>query len=398
MTFVILATVNSEDAVFNNRVSLEMEEFLGKYAQDRTANLPNSVYIKGFIGKAGLSEKQIEMVRNKPDGLHEYEDLDFHVGIASLPGQSEKLYLFYDTGKLEVHEERLLKAITLMIVFMLFFMVMAVALSYFVAGKAIKPVIALADIVRGSEPATPSTGFSKTFYHDEIGFLAQTLEQYLIRMGQTIQAEKRFASDVSHELRTPVTTIKGAAEVIRRSAKSIDTSIDRPLARIERAVKDMENLIETFLTLSRIREHLPDNETFAVYPVIHEIVEQNAYLLYNKSVEVSVDGQKDQTVSAPPVFFKVVISNLLRNAFQYTSNGEINVEIAEHRIQIKDTGTGMIRENSLTPSEKTDDAVYQGYGIGLSIVQRLCDKAGWNLEIHNRPVGGTSVRLFLGPS
>ncbi|GKT30193.1 HAMP domain-containing histidine kinase, partial [Aduncisulcus paluster] len=66
-----------------------------------------------------------------------------------------------------------------------------------------------------------------------------------------IKREKDFTRDVSHELRTPLSVIKGALELIRLSHSSKSPEMQKPLGRIERSVKDMEETIETLLWIAR---------------------------------------------------------------------------------------------------------------------------------------------------
>jgi signal transduction histidine kinase len=392
--FVLITLVSSEDAVFNHRVSLEINDFLNRYETDRNALLPSSAYINGYIGTKRLSDQQKRVIENKPDSVFEYQKLDLHVGIASLPDTHEKLYVFYNTETLEIHENRMKKVIPLMGVSIVFFLGLAIIFSVSVSNKVLQPVIWLADIIRASDPLTSRTGFSKNFYHDEIGFLAQTLERYIAVMDQAIEEEKRFASDVSHELRTPVTTVKGALDVMKRKTDISESKILRPIARIDRAVKDMENLIETFLTLSRIKGYLPEKENFQVFPVIQDIIDQNRYILHNKNVDVKINGPNDLTIFASAVFYKIVVSNLIRNAFQYTQKGAIAIDIQPNCIYVKDTGSGFSFPNhSQLKDGFSENTGGQGFGIGLSIVKRLCDKAGWHLEVSRQKEGGTRVCL-----
>ncbi len=392
--YVIMTLMGSEDAIFNHRVSLEINDYLARHALDPKTPLPSSAYIKGYIGTSGLSEKQLRLVAQRTDGVFEYEDLDLHIGIAALPGRTEKLFIFYNTENLEIHGSKLKTILPLMAVSILFFLILAIVFSLVVSGKVIQPVIRLADIIRASDPARARCGFSDAFYHDEIGFLAQTLEHYQARAGQAIEEEKRFASDVSHELRTPVTAIKGALDVIKRTSEGESDNILRPVARIDRSVRDMENLIETFLTLSRAQGQPLETESFVLLPVMHDIIDQNRYLLRNKEVEVTVNADPDLAITAPPLYFRIVASNLVRNAFQYTRSGTITIDLGKEQISVTDTGIGFSSSVPADHNRSRDPALTsKGFGIGLSIVRRLCERAQWQLEISGHEGRGTRACL-----
>jgi len=92
----------------------------------------------------------------------------------------------------------------------------------------------------------------------------------------------------------------------------------------------------------------------------------------------------------------MLLSNIVRNAINYTQNGHVSVIVSYDFIEISDTGIGIDSEllDSVTdPYVKGEQS--NGYGIGLSIVTRICDKYGWELDITSNP-GGTTFRIIFG--
>jgi signal transduction histidine kinase len=264
--------------------------------------------------------------------------------------------------------------------------------------KVIAPVAHLVDQVDRSGPNTLPTDLSQNFTNDEVGILARALEQAMQRVESFVEREHQFTRDVSHELRTPVTVVKGAVELLKAKLQLKEPLISRPLARIERSVVNMENIIETLLWLSREDAAFDQKETFAVVPVARDTIEQNRSLIAEKSVEIEFFAESDPQLKVPAALFQIALTNLVRNAIQYTASGKISVTVTRDRIIVSDTGSGIAKNNLnfITQAHVRGDSS-QGFGLGLSIVQRLCVRFDWNLKINSEVGQGTVVELIFQP-
>ena len=91
----------------------------------------------------------------------------------------------------------------------------------------------------------------------------------------------------------------------------------------------------------------------------------------------------------------IAVTNLIRNAFHFTSRGSVAITIDEAHIGIQDTGMG-IEPDKLDSVTRTHikGEKSQGFGLGLSIVSRLCGRFGWHLEIESQAGKGTCVRIL----
>jgi signal transduction histidine kinase len=90
----------------------------------------------------------------------------------------------------------------------------------------------------------------------------------------------------------------------------------------------------------------------------------------------------------------MTIGNLLRNALAYTDSGEVRITLESGAIQVEDRGPGLQTDEIqqlFRPYVRGDDS--KGAGLGLSLVQRLCKRQGWQITLANRPGGGTVARL-----
>jgi signal transduction histidine kinase len=93
---------------------------------------------------------------------------------------------------------------------------------------------------------------------------------------------------------------------------------------------------------------------------------------------------------------KMVIMNLIQNAFHYTAQGKITVQICNDRITVSDTGAGIETqelEKITQPHVRGNNST--GFGLGLAIVKKLCQRFGWRLEINSKLGQGTNVDLIF---
>ncbi len=116
----------------------------------------------------------------------------------------------------------------------------------------------------------------------------------------------------------------------------------------------------------------------------------------DKDIEPRLEERCQLFIDAPEKVLSVMIGNLLRNAFSYTDEGSVRVVIEPQQVTIADTGVGMAAEQlseMYRPFVRGGDRRRGGYGVGLTIVQRLSDRFGWPVSIDSEPGVGTEVRI-----
>lgn len=283
-------------------------------------------------------------------------------------------------------------------------MIIACLIAWLLGRKTAKPLQQLADLVDGVAPEHIPDNFSEQFPRNEIGILATTLEETMARIKQALAREKNFTRDVSHELRTPVAIIKNAVEVYQSSHnldKNTDkAAVDTLMKRIGDASVQMEQTVVTLLSLAREEQTSIDKSAVNLIALVEQAVIDHSYLLNNKAVEVVVDDNTNTRLYLQQGMLKVLLDNLISNAFQYTDKGEVRISYLDNRLIIADTGSGIeadiadkVTELAVKGSQST------GYGFGLSIVKRLCEHQGWQLKVSSTstsPSHGSSNAINKG--
>ena len=390
-----------DDHLVDNRLIQEIEHIVVHYQQQRDIPPPTSPYITAYIDTASMPLHVREMVAGLTEGFHEaYHGRDeYHIAVQSLPNLDKFLYLLYDVSGLEFTEKRKLNIGIVLAAGVILIIALGSWIGWLTSRKVMAPVSHLAEQVDKSGPDNLPTNLSRHFYQDEVGVLARALEQAMQRVEAFVNREHQFTRDVSHELRTPVTVIKGAVELLKRHFAGEKKSEPRSLSRIERSVKKMENIIETLLWLSR--EDVADHQgpVFAVTPAVREVIEQNRYLIAGKPIEIDLVVKADPQLTVPCPLFQIALTNLIRNALQSMPNGKITVDVHTDRVVVSDTGVGIAAKDLKTVTQPhVRGSGSEGFGLGLSIVSRLCDRFGWQLDIQSTVGSGTTVHLIFRPT
>jgi signal transduction histidine kinase len=263
------------------------------------------------------------------------------------------------------------------------------------ADRTIAPVTEL--IRRVSERQTEEDApppLAEQFPWHEVQRLAADFDNYLLRLHNFIERERLFTGDVSHELRTPLTVIQGATDLLMADP-DIDQKNRLRVARIDRAVTEMGEISGALLALAREQEApAEDAGDCDAVAVVEELVSRHRQLLHGKPVTLSVNVIEPPKVAADHAVLAMTIGNLLRNAVAFTDSGEVRITLESDAIQVEDSGQGLQTheiQQLFRPYVRGDDS--KGAGLGLSLVQRLCKRQGWQITLASQPGGGTVARL-----
>ena len=205
----------------------------------------------------------------------------------------------------------------------------------------------------------------------------------------------------------------GASEVLASQLAS-DHYLSEFTERISTTAKETSEIISALLLLSRAPEKLDAPQTSINNIAVNEL-ERLKYLLRYKTVTYTVVAEQEYSANVRPELLKMALGNLIKNAFQYTDDGEVKVTIDAEKITVTDTGLGipesmmpllyerferLDQQNDSTPLSTDlladDYASYkvEGTGLGLSIVQRIMTHMGWQLTHQANTTGGSTFSIY----
>ena len=250
----------------------------------------------------------------------------------------------------------------------LVFSVLSLVLGWWSASKVMKPVSDLAARLRAYRGGTSEPEpLAPRFPDDEVGQLAQALDDYSSRLTEVVQRDREFNADVSHELRTPLAVIRGATELLL-ARPGLDDKVVQRLQRIQRAEQQCTDLIGSLLLLSR-NERGQGNSNVA--RVTEQLLDAHRAQLGGKPLELVLEGDRDLVIDAPESALSVALGNLIGNAVKYSQEGSVRVRVSGNRVDVIDSGPGLSAEDAAKLFQRgyrgTHAGHSQGGGIGLSI-------------------------------
>lgn len=225
----------------------------------------------------------------------------------------------------------------------------------------------------------------------------------LARANRELEA---FTASVSHDLRSPLTTIAGQAGLLELSMPNATEDQRRRLARIQGSVKQMSELIDALLALSRISRHTLHREIVDVSAMVEGIVQDLSQKDPSRSVQVTI--QPNMAVHGDRRLLADLFENLLSNAWKFTSKTQRpQIEIGASRhgsmatLHVRDNGAGfdMLYEQKLfKPFQRLHgSSEFDGSGIGLATVARIIDRHGGRIWAEGKPNAG-AVFYFMLPT
>ncbi|QBG35403.1 sensor histidine kinase [Litorilituus sediminis] len=398
LTFILLFTL--EDSFIEREIVKEADYLIAQYQQTKQWPQMRARHFTLHFSKKTLPDDMREKSMQEPERVEFYGQQGRHYHLYAFPN-FEQTYLLA-----EVSEKLLVRPlregiITILVVSGVSLTLVACMLAWLLGRKTAKPLKALADLVDGVAPENIPDSFAHQFPNNEIGVLANTLEASMAKIRQAIERERCFTRDVSHELRTPVAIVKNAVELYReksreKSREKYDAqgSEAEIINRINDASLQMEQTVTTLLHLAREEHAAAEQSAVKLLPLIEQSIIEHSYLLDDKSVEVQVDDNCNTEIVVQQGMLKVLLDNLLSNAFQYTDSGMVEVSFANNTLTIADTGPGIeagISKQVTEPAIKGSQST--GYGFGLSIVKRLCEHQKWQLSVESKQGTRISVRF-----
>lgn len=225
--------------------------------------------------------------------------------------------------------------------------------------------------------------------------LVKAINRLFMRVGRTLDNERRFTADAAHELRTPLAALKVHTQVALLSGDS--PVREHALQQIEAGVDRASRLVEQLLRLARLD---PLNSLPNTQPIhLARLVEDTLACL--PGGDVITRPMADARVMGDPDLLQIALRNLLDNALRYAPNaGEIRVEITpvddRCTLSVLDNGPGVSEETLARLGERFfrgTQGVTEGNGLGLAIVARIAELHGAHLMLNRRPTGGLSVSL-----
>lgn len=227
--------------------------------------------------------------------------------------------------------------------------------------------------------------------------LAESFNAMADRIQHLISSHKELTNAVSHELRTPLARLRFGMEMLQSSVDETDRM--RYMASMNADIDELDHLVEELLTYARFDRDKPELK-FRRQDIVSWLVEiiRQAEIGEDKlSISFENTGRYPEYAFFEPRLMARAVGNLLQNAKRYART-RVRVTFTQddenHRIIIDDDGPGIPedgREQIFEAFKRLDpsrDRGTGGYGLGLAIVQRICQWHEGTIKVGDSPLGG----------
>ncbi len=231
--------------------------------------------------------------------------------------------------------------------------------------------------------------------HDEIAELAKTFRSNATVMHQQIHDMKQFISNASHELRTPLMSLSAKNDLVKKT-KNYESLVDHTAE----SVNTMQKLIDWLLMLSQPTNEKEEVKLVHIDEILDGLLQEHKWLRESKQVSVRTQIQATH-VETSEFALRTILTNLIQNAYKYVQEGgEITVILDEKQklCSINNTWSYLSDEeikHIWKPFWQSDEARtdHDGFGLGLSLVKRLCEQYGYDITVESSKLRWTTFSI-----
>lgn len=246
----------------------------------------------------------------------------------------------------------------------------------------------------------------KKKYNDEIGELADTINDMSTKISQSEKMQSEFMSSVSHELRTPLTAITGWGETILSDEEMNPAVTKRGMEIILRESKRLTSMVEDLLEFTRMQDgrFTLNIQTSDILSDFEDTVFMYGSRLQQEGIELEYVETQEEIPEIPcdPSRLRQVFLNILDNAAKHGGEGKkitagMTREDDHVVVRIRDFGPGIPEEELPHVKMKfyKGSSKARGSGIGLAVCEEIVTMHNGTLTLENAEGGGTLVTISL---
>ncbi|MFC1432466.1 sensor histidine kinase [Streptacidiphilus sp. N1-3] len=269
--------------------------------------------------------------------------------------------------------------------------------GWWLAGRALRPVIAVTDTARRISEQNLHERLALTGPDDELHKLADTFDIMLDRLEKAFDSQRRFVSNASHELRTPLAAQRTSLQV------GLADPLPDGLAEVREDLlsvnREAEQLIDSLLLLARSDRGLQQTEQVELSTLARQLLEGLGPAARARDVSVTLTVDQLLRVEGDPVLLRQLLTNLLDNALRYNRpGGTVTVHLTERVLTVANTGGTVAQEQVADLFEPfrrlgQDRIGSTGHGLGLSIARSIAEAHGADITADPGPDGGLTVAV-----
>jgi signal transduction histidine kinase len=295
------------------------------------------------------------------------------------------------------------------------FLLTAIATTFFIrylvnkiVSRGLKPIEKLNQQIRDINFNDESARFGISAPPEEIKTIIDELNQFLIVNRSLLQSEQRLTSDIAHELKTPIAELISVTEIAIKYPENEEVLATFKDDVISISLR-MKNIVNSLLMFNKT-----NSQQFTLSTEKIDLVSQLQCLMqrfqntnHKKKDRIKLEGPSLLFVQSDQFCIDAILTNLIDNALYYSpKNSLVNIKVQSMNDQtilsISNQLSGKMDDEDLNcmfePLWQKDKSrtSEQHFGLGLSIVKRLCSQMDIELSVHLQPENIIEFRLVFG--
>jgi signal transduction histidine kinase len=253
-------------------------------------------------------------------------------------------------------------------------LLVALSLAWWLSHSTTKGLSELSQTVRNLAPQNlpRRLPLPRTPHSDEVGVVAQGIDDLLERVADYVQREQEFTRDASHELRTPLAVLRGTHERLL-AALGHQPEWQATLSDQRRALDHASQSVAHLLELARLDQRQPwQTEAYRLLPLVERsILDQSGRIAERPNAALDVQVEIDSALSShlDPRILRLLLDNLIGNALLHSANGTITIGADANHCWVQNPIAKDAPGALFEPFAKAETST--GYGLGLTIIRRL---------------------------
>ncbi|WP_344978245.1 HAMP domain-containing sensor histidine kinase [Compostibacter hankyongensis] len=272
-----------------------------------------------------------------------------------------------------IEKEDLVQTILLIQLSLFFLMLIgAVGINYFINKKVWSPFYNTLFFLKNFDLEKTAIGMPENTPIQEFLQLNHSVHQLAVGVRNAYLSQKEFAENASHELQTPLAVLRSKLELLLQE-KSLSQSQSMLIDDMYKVIDQLEILNNNLLFLSKMENsQFAFNERFDIGQVAAEVADELSFMMDAKSQKLTMHHDTNVSKSGNKSLFKVLITNLLRNAIQHSAKGSIiSIQITETHTTIANPGEPLNINKESIFNRFTKGENQRGNGLGLAIAQKI---------------------------
>jgi len=289
-----------------------------------------------------------------------------------------------------------------------FSVLIAVALGFYITGKAkreIDNLVAATSRVASGDFNTPVMAYEE----GEFAQLADSFTEMTVRLKalkkelatvEKIAAWETIGRKIAHEIKNPLTPISISTDDLRRSyyekLPDFEKTLEETTATIKSEVTHLTRLLNEFVSFARMKT--PTIGDIPAASFLEGIRNLYKHEILNGRLNIT-DNTNRKKFKLDPEAVKQALINLIKNGFEASDDSAVTVVFSNTEknliITIEDTGPGFSEAKLSDSFEPFASTKADGSGLGLVICHRLVHDHGGTMELYNRKQGGAGVKITL---